>query len=85
MLEEEAVTTKDLNQFSNFTREVRKHGISIEDLSALVKTIDGVRQLGYEQKTILFKLSEFESILMTEKDLMDRVDSFTTRKISLAV
>ena len=43
-LEEEGVTMKELNCFSNFTREVRKHRIPMDDLPAFVKTINGVRQ-----------------------------------------
>jgi hypothetical protein len=45
VLEEEAATMKELNQFSNFTK-VRKHRIPMEELPAFVKTINGVRQLG---------------------------------------
>ena len=43
-LEEEGVTMKELNCFSNFTREVRRHRIPMEDLPKFVNTINGVGQ-----------------------------------------
>ena len=81
-LEDEAVTMKDLNQFSNFTREVRKHKIPMEELPAFVKTINGVRRARYEPNAILSKLSDFEQLQIVEKELTDRVD-FTTKKTDL--
>jgi hypothetical protein len=82
-LEEEGVTMKELNCFSNFTREVRKHRIPMEDLPAFVKTINGVRQLGYEPKTILSIFSDFQRLQIVEKELMDRVDGLATKKTDL--
>ena len=82
-LEEEGVTMKELNCFSNFTREVRRHRIPMEDLPKFVNTINGVGQLGYDPKTIVSKFSDFERLQIVEKELMDRVDGLTTKKTDL--
>ena len=82
-LEEEGVIMNELNCFSNFTGEVRRQRLPMEDLPAFVKTINGVRQLGYDPKTILSKFSDFERLQIVEKELMDRVDSLTTKKTDL--
>jgi len=82
-LEEEGVIMNELNCFSNFTGEVRRQRLPMEDLPAFVKTINGVRQLGYDPKTILSKYSDFERLQIVEKELMDRVDSLTTKKTEL--
>ena len=82
-LEEEGVTIKELNCFSNFTREVRRHRIPMDDLPKFVNTINGVRQLGYDPKTIVSKFSDFERLQIVEKELMDRVDGLTTTKTDL--
>ncbi|MGC1931307.1 MAG: hypothetical protein WA667_20240 [Candidatus Nitrosopolaris sp.] len=82
-LEVEAVTMNDLNQFSNFRTEVNKHRIPMANLSAFVMTIDGVRQLGYDPKYIVSKVSNFEQLQIVEKELKNRVNSFANRKINL--
>ena len=66
-LEEEQATTELLNLFSNFTREVRKHRIPMDDLPAFVNTINDVRQLGYDPNSILSKVSNFEKLTNRRK------------------
>jgi hypothetical protein len=55
----------------------------MEDLPAFVKTIDDVRQLGYDPNSILSKVSNFEKLQIAEKELIDRVNDFTTKKTNL--
>ncbi len=55
----------------------------MEDLPAFVKTVNGIRQLGYDPNAILSKFSDFERLQVVEKELMERVDDFTTKKTNL--
>jgi hypothetical protein len=82
-LEQEAVTMKVLNEYSYFRTEMNKNRILMANLPAVVKTIHGILQLGYDPNTIVSKVSDFEKLQLVEKELKDSVDFLTKRKDKL--
>lgn len=83
-VEDEGLTLKDLNVFSEFKTEVNKQlGIPVVNYSAFVNTIKGVRQLGYDPKSIMAKVSYFEELQWGEEKLKDSIDSLANRKNNL--
>jgi hypothetical protein len=79
-LEDEAVTMKDLNDFSNFRREMNKHQVAMVDAPLTIRTINDVRELGYDVNTLVSKVSNFEQLQIVEKELKD---FSTKRKVKL--
>jgi hypothetical protein len=75
-LEDEAVTMKDLNDFSNFRREMNKHQVAMVDAPLTIRTINDVRELGYDVNTLVSKVSNFEQLQIVEKELKD----FSTKR-----
>jgi hypothetical protein len=75
-LEDEAVTMKDLNDFSNFRREMNKHQVAMVDAPLTIRTINDVRELGYDMNTLVSKVSNFEQLQIVEKELKD----FSTKR-----
>src|SRR5439155_10985225 len=73
-MEAEAVTLIQLDQFSNFKRELNEHGIPLVDVSMFAKTMSGVRRLGYDPQTIVSKVSDLELLEIVENNLKDRVE-----------
>ncbi|HET7148606.1 MAG TPA: hypothetical protein VFI73_08935 [Candidatus Nitrosopolaris sp.] len=82
-LQEEAVTKKVLDEFSDFTREMNRIRIPMANLPAIIKIINDVRDLGYDAYTIISKISDFEKIQIVEKELKDSVDFLTKKKAKL--
>ena len=58
-LQEEKTTTAELKEYSNFKTELRKYGISKDDLPKLVQVLYGIRQHGYDVEKVL---SEYQDL-----------------------
>ncbi len=82
-LEQEAVTMKVLNEYSNFRREMNKHQVAMADAPLTIRTINDIRERGYDANTIVSKVSDFEKLQLVEKELKDSVDFSTKRKDKL--
>jgi len=82
-MEDEAVTITDLNEFSNFRREMDKHQVAMVDAPLTIRTINDVRELGYDVNTLVSKVSNFEQLQIVEKELKISVDFSTKRKDKL--
>jgi hypothetical protein len=82
-LEQEAVTMKVLNEYSYFRTELNKNRIPMANIPAVVKTINGLHQRGYDANSIVSKFSNFEELQIVEKELKDSVDFLTKRKDKL--
>jgi len=84
-LEHEAVTMKILNEYSDFRKEMNKNRILMANLPAFVKTINGVRQLGYDPNSIVSRVTTFESLEAEHKILMESVESLRNTKRKLEI
>ena len=79
-LENEAVTMKVLNEYSDFRTEMNKNRILMANLPAVVKTINRILQLGYDANTIVSKVSDFEIIELVEKETQGKCRVFNKEK-----
>jgi len=91
-LNEEKVSLAELEQFSNLKIELDKLGISLADVQHFVRTIQGVRQLGYSVDSIARIVSNLEAsfrilaeldnsikdLTVSERDLQEEYDRLET-------
>ena len=91
-LNEKKVYLAELEQFSSLKIELDKLGISLEDVQHFVRTIQGVRQLGYSVDSIARVVSNLEGssrilaeidnnikdLTVSERDLKEEYDRLET-------
>jgi hypothetical protein len=59
-VENEKMTTDDLQWYSNLKTELNKYRIPIDDVSLFAKAVRGIRQYGYDVNKIIAEFSELE-------------------------
>ena len=84
-LEQEAVTVKVLNEYSDFRTEMSKNRIPLADLPAFVKTIKGIQELGYDTNSIVSRISNLESLEAEHDKLKESVESLANKKRELEI
>jgi Homeodomain-like domain len=84
-LEQEAVTVKVLNEYSDFRTEMSKNRIPSADLPAFVKTIKGIQELGYDANSIVSRISNLESLEAEHNKLKESVESLASKKWELEI
>jgi hypothetical protein len=76
---------KILNEYSDFRTEMNKNRILMANLPAFVKTINGIRQLGYDANSIVSRVSTLESLEAEHKLLKESVESLRNTKRNLEI
>ena len=62
VLNEEATTRDELNQFSSLKAVMLKNGVPMPDNSRFVGAVVGARQFGFDPRVIVEKLSNVEKL-----------------------
>ncbi|MGB7952982.1 MAG: hypothetical protein WCF23_03300 [Candidatus Nitrosopolaris sp.] len=79
-MNDEVATIKDLNEYSYFRTEMDKNRIPMVDVPEVIRSMNGLRQQGYDANSIVSKLSNFEELQIVEKELKDSVELLTKKK-----
>jgi hypothetical protein len=82
-LENERITTAEIREYLNLEAELRKYGISIDDLPKLVQLLYEIRRHGYDVKKVL---SEYLDLLIIKEncDIVSRhIRELKQKEISL--
>jgi hypothetical protein len=74
VLNEEATTRDELNQFSSLKAVMLKNGVPMPDNSRFVGAVVGARQFGFDPRVIVEKLSNVEKMETDQKALDEKVE-----------
>lgn len=74
VLNEEATTRNELNQFSSLKAVMLKNGVPMPDNSRFVGAVVGARQLGFDPRVIVERLSNVEKLETDQKALEEKVE-----------
>jgi hypothetical protein len=72
-LQDEGMTAADLKWYSDLRAELRKYDIPVDDISKFTKTVDGIREYGYDVGKVISEFSESQSLETRHKMLQDSV------------
>ena len=72
-LHDERMTATELKWYSDIKAELRKYGISVDDISKFAKAVNGIRQYGYDMGKVISEFSESQSLKTRHKMLQDNV------------
>ena len=67
------MTATGLRWYSDIKAELRKYGISVDDISKFVKAVNGLREYGYDVGKVISEFSESQSRETRHKMLQDSV------------
>jgi hypothetical protein len=70
-LETENMTASELKWYSQLRTELRKDGIPVDDISKFAKTVNGIRQYGYDVGKVTSEFSDSESRRIDHKLIQD--------------
>jgi soluble cytochrome b562 len=73
-LNEEATTRDELNQFSSLKAVMKKNGVEMPDNSKFVGAVVGARQLGFDPRVIVEKVSNVAKLEIDQKALEVKVE-----------
>jgi hypothetical protein len=73
-LNEEATTRDELNQFSSLKAVMKKNGVEMPDNSKFVGAVVGARQLGFDPRVIVEKVSNVAKLENDQKALEEKVE-----------
>lgn len=73
-LNEEATTHDELNQFSSLKAVMMKNGVEMPDNSKFVGAVVGARQLGFDPRVIVEKVSNVAKLEIDQKALEEKVE-----------
>src|SRR5690348_14037016 len=65
------MTATELKWYSDIKAELRKYGISVDDISKFAKAVNGIRQYGYDVGKVISEFLEFQSRETRHKMLQD--------------
>jgi hypothetical protein len=82
-LNEKKVSLAELEQFSDLKVELNKLGISVQDVQHFVRTIQGVRQLGYRVDNIVRVVSNWEASSAIQAKLEETIRDLTVNERDL--
>ncbi len=72
-LQDERMTAAELKWYSDLKAELRKYGLPVDDIPKFAKTVDGIRQYGYDVGKVISEFSESQSLETRHKMLQDSV------------
>jgi DNA-binding transcriptional MerR regulator len=72
-LHDERMTATELKWYSDIKAELRKYGISVDDISKFAKAVNGIRQYGYDVGKVISEFSESQSLETRRKILQNSV------------
>jgi hypothetical protein len=61
VLQNERMTVAELRWYSNIKAELGKHGIPVNDITEFVKTVNGIKQYGYDPGAVTSEFSDYQS------------------------
>src|SRR5215831_15289101 len=82
-LDEEATTLGELEQFSSLKVVMEKNGVAMLDNSKFVETVVGAKQLGFDPKVIVEKVSNLAKMEADKKVLEEKVQFLDKRRNDL--
>jgi len=74
VLNDEATTRDELNQFSSFKTEMKKNGVDMLDNPRFMGAVVGARSLGFDSRVMVEKLSNIQKLEIDQKALEEKVE-----------
>jgi uncharacterized protein YeeX (DUF496 family) len=74
VLNEEATTRDELNQFSSFKTEMKKNGVDMLDNPRFMRGVIGAKSLGFDPRVMVEKLSNIQRLEIDQKALEEKVE-----------
>ena len=75
-LQDERMTSSGLKWYSQLREELRKYGISVEDISKLAKLVNNLKQYDYNVEKVINLFSDLEGLRLHHKYLQETIPSF---------
>ncbi len=75
-LQDERMTSSGLKWYSELREELRKYGISVEDISKLAKLVNNLKQYDYNVEKVINLFSDLEGLRLHHKYLQETIPSF---------
>jgi hypothetical protein len=72
-LQDERMTATELKSYSDLRAGLQKYGLPVDEISKFAKTVDGIREYGYDVGKVISEFSEFQSLETRRKMLEDSV------------
>ena len=70
------MTSSGLKWYSELREELRKYGISVEDISKLAKLVNNLKQYDYNVEKVINLFSDLEGLRLHHKYLQETIPSF---------
>jgi hypothetical protein len=68
-LQQQKMTTSDLQWYSDLKAELGGYGIPVEDISRLAKTVRGIREQDYDANRVVTEFSNLEQLAVKKNNL----------------
>jgi FtsZ-binding cell division protein ZapB len=79
LLQNERMTVAELRWYSNVKAELGKHGIPVNDISEFVKTVNGIKQHGYDPDVVTSEFSDYQSHINRHRMFKDSLQGLENK------
>jgi FtsZ-binding cell division protein ZapB len=79
LLQNERMTVAELRWHSNVKAELGKHGIPVNDISEFVKTVNGIKQHGYDPGVVTSEFSDYQSHINRHRMIKDSLQGLENK------
>ena len=82
-LQQQKMTAVDLQWYSDLKAHLSKHMIPVDDVAKFAKTVDGIKQYGYDVNNVVNEFSNLEILKLKQNNLQESVQSLEIKLANL--